>query len=139
MKKFSKVFAVVLVGVMAAALLCACAPNSDPDKALSALQDNGYTAAKDANVIPAALKLLGVSGVDCVVSGTKTVTENDETKTEHVTIVYFSSSDAAKEAFETLEDYASGKDSDSSDSDWSINRSGKMIYYGTSAGIKAAR
>lgn len=140
MKKFTKIFATMLVGVLAVCLLCACGgPNSDPDKALSALQDNGYSAAKDNNIIPAALKLLGVSGVDCVVSGTKSVTENDTTTTDHITIIYFTSSDYAKSAMDTVKEYAEDENSDSSDSDWTFAQSGAMIYYGTSAAIKAAK
>lgn len=135
MKKFAKIMALVLVVAMGVAMLVACAPASDPDKALSALKKNGYTAAKDTTVIPAGLALFGVKGVDCVVSGTN----GTEGKEGHVYIVYFLSKDAADTAWESVQKYAKEKDSESKDSDWEIKKSGKMIYWGNSNGIKSAR
>ncbi len=136
MKKFAKVMALMLVVAMGVAMLVACAPASDPDKALSALKENGYrSAAKDTLVIPGVLKALGVSGVDCVVSGTNT-TEGSE---GHVTIVYFYTKDAADAAWDSVKSYAEKDDSDSEDSDWEIAKSGKMIYWGNKNGIKSAR
>ena len=127
-----------MVVVMSLAMLVACAPNSNPDKALEALKKNGYTAAKDANVVPAALTLVGVKGVDTVISGTKSSGEGDDAKVDHVTVIYFASADQAKTAWDKVKSYAE-KDKDSKDSDWTITQSGKMIYYGTKAGIAAAR
>lgn len=92
MKKFAKIAAVALVVVLSLAAFVACGPNSDPEKAISALKKNGYTAAKDDTVIPAALRLLGVK-VDSVVTGTKTSGEGDNAKIDHVTIIYFASAD----------------------------------------------
>ncbi len=138
-KKIISVISVALVAVVLVAALVACGPASNPDKALSALKDNGYTAAKDDTVVPAALTLLGVKGIDCVVSGTNVSDES----VESVTIVYFTSSDAANEAWSTVRKYATEKNSSDNkgdpDTDFVINKSGKMIYYGTSAGVKAAR
>ena len=138
MKKFAKIAALALVVVMSLAMLVACAPHSNPDKALEALKKNGYTAAKDANVVPAALTLVGVKGVDTVISGTKSSGEGDDAKVDHVTVIYFASADQAKAAWDKVKSYAE-KDEDSKDSDWTITQSGKMIYYGTKAGIAAAR
>ena len=138
MKKFAKIAALALVVVMSLAMLVACAPNSNPDKAIEALKKNGYTAAKDANVIPAALTLVGVKGVDTIISGTKSSGEGDDAKVDHVTVIYFASADQAKTAWDKVKSYAE-KDKDSKDSDWTITQSGKMIYYGTKAGIAAAR
>lgn len=138
MKKFAKIAALALVVVMSLAMLVACAPNSNPDKAVEALKKNGYTAAKDANVVPAALTLVGVKGVDTVISGTKSSGEGDDAKIDHVTVIYFASADQAKTAWDKVKSYAE-KDKDSKDSDWTITQSGKMIYYGTKAGIAAAR
>ncbi len=138
MKKFAKIAALALVVVMSLAMLVACAPNSNPDKALEALKKNGYTAAKDANVVPAALTLVGVKGVDTVISGTKSSGEGDDAKVDHVTVIYFANADQAKAAWDKVKSYAE-KDEDSKDSDWTITQSGKMIYYGTKAGIAAAR
>ncbi len=138
MKKFAKIAALALVVVMSLAMLVACAPNSNPDKAIEALKKNGYTAAKDENVVPAALTLVGVKGVDTVISGTKSTGEGDKAKVDHVTVIYFASADQAKTAWDKVKSYAE-KDKDSKESDWTITQSGKMIYYGTKAGIAAAR
>ncbi len=136
MKKCAKIIALSLVAVLALAVLVACAPNSDPDKAVKALEKNGYTAAKDETIIPAALRLLGVKDIDCVISGTKT----EDDKTETVTVIYFGSADAAKDAWDEVQKYAEDKkDDDEKDSDWVCKQSGAMIYYGTKAGVKAAR
>ena len=106
MKKFAKIAALALVVVMSLAMLVACAPNSNPDKALEALKKNGYTAAKDANVVPAALTLVGVKGVDTVISGTKSSGEGDDAKVDHVTVIYFASADQAKAAWDKVKSYA---------------------------------
>lgn len=126
MKKFAKIMALMLVVAMGVAMLVACAPASNPEKALSALKENGYSAA---------LMVLGVKGVDCVVSGSN----GTEGKEGHVTIVYFTSKDAADSAWESVQKYAKSEDKESKDSDWEIKKSGKMIYWGDSNGIKSAR
>ena len=136
MKKFAKVAAVVLVAVMALAVLVACAPNKDPDKAIASLKDEGYMAAKDTVVVPIALAALGVKGVDTVISGSKSVKNGDETKLESVTVVYFTDSSSAKDSFDKVKSYA--EEHKDNDSDWTIKQSGAMIYWGTSAAIKAA-
>ena len=138
MKKFAKIMAVALVAVMALAVLVACGPASDPQKAIDALKKHEYTAAKDTVVVPAALALAGVKGVDTVVSGSKSVKDGDKTKVETVTIVYFTDAKAAKEAWSKVEEYANKENKDK-DSDWTVKQSGAMIYWGTSAAIKAAR
>ena len=135
MKKFVKVLALTLVLVMSVAMLASCgAPNKDPEKALEALKENEYTAAKDSTIIPVALALVGVKDIDCVVSGTAKIDD----KLEHVTIIYFEDKDAAEAAWEKVQEYAEDKKSDE-DTDWVIKKSGAMIYYGTSAGVKAAK
>ncbi len=138
MKKTTKVLAVVLVCMMAVAVLVACAPNSDPDKAKAALENNGYTAAKDEKLAPVAFALLGIDGVECVVSGSKTVGEGDSQKVETVTIIYFSSADNVNAAWDKIQEYANDEN-ENNESDWTVNKSGKMVYFGTSAAIKAAR
>ena len=134
MKKFAKVMAVMMVAVIALALLVSCAPNSDPDKALSALKENGYTAARDSLIVPTALTLVGVKGIEVVISGTKVV----DGTTEHVTIIYFNNSSSANDAWDDVKKYAEDN-KDDKDSNWVFAKSGAMIYYGTSAAIKAAK
>ncbi|MBR7177478.1 MAG: hypothetical protein IKD26_04630 [Clostridia bacterium] len=134
MKKFTKILALALVAIMSLVVFAACAPNADPVKAEAALKENGYTVIN----LPV---LLGFKDVDCVVTGSLLVEGegDEEDKLEHVTIVYFESEEAAEAAWEKMQDYAAEEDEDSKDSDWTIKLSGAMIYYGTSAAIKAAR
>ena len=134
MKKAIKILALSLVLIMSVMVLASCgAPNADPDKAIDSLKNNGYSAAKDDTWIPAALKLLGADA-ETVVTGTATI----DGKAEHVTIVYFDDADDAKAAWEKVKEYAEDKKEDD-DSDWTVAQSGAMIYWGTSAGIKAAK
>lgn len=134
-KNILKVVALALIAVMTCAILVACAPASDPDKALDALKENGIDwAAKDTLVIPTALKLLGVDGIDSVVSGTGKI--DDEFA--HVTIIYFEDKDDANDAWEKVQKYSDEKKDDEAE-DWVCKKSGKMIYFGTENAIKAAR
>ena len=135
MKKFARMIALALVMVMSVAMLASCgAPNSDPEKALAALKDNDYVAAEDKYIIPTALALLGVKDIDCVVSGSATIDEKFET----VTIIYFEDKDAANEAWEKVEEYAN-KEKDEKAENWVCKKSGAMIYFGTTNGVKAAK
>ena len=130
-----RIVALALVAVMSCAMLVSCGgPASDPDKALEALKDNDYAAAKDSTVTPAILKAIGVDGVDCVVSGTN---KDGET----VTIVYFDEKDDVNDAWEDVEkimEKITDKE-DREDSDWVCKKSGKMIYFGTKTAVKAAK
>ncbi len=134
MKKALRVLALSIVLVTLVAAFASCgAPAKDPADALAALKENEYAAAEDKFIIPLALKAANVQKVDTVVSGTK-VTEDG---TEHITIVYFEDKDAANDAWEKVEKYA--EDNKKDDSDWVVKKSGAMIYFGTSAGVKAAK
>ena len=134
MKKFARILSFALVAVMLCATLVACgAPAKDPDDALAALKENGYTAVKDTVASPLALKALGVKNVTSVVSGTKVVDD----KVENITIVYFEDKDAAKDSFEKLEEYA--EDEKDEDATWVVKQSGAMIYFGTEQAIKDAK
>ncbi len=137
MKKFARIMSLALVAVMLCATLASCGgPAKDPADALAALKENEYLAAEDTLIVPAALKLAGISGVKSVVSGSATIDDKFET----VTIVYFDDKDAAKDAMEKVEKYADeNKDDKAEDSDWVVKQSGAMVYYGTKAGIKAAK
>lgn len=132
MKKSLKIVAVLLVAVMALGVLVACAPNADPDKAVAALKEAGY----EAKNFPST----GLFGRECYVIGTK-IFKDDEgnTKTEFITIYYYKTNEDAVEAWESIKAEAEKSDKKEDDSDWQVGSSGKMIWYGTSAAIKAAR
>ena len=140
-KTITKVLALTLVAVMMCAILVSCdAPNADPEKALAALKDNGYTAEKIDNeglgaLAIAALSAAGISDVECVVSGTAKIDD----KLEHVTIIYFEDADAAKAEWEDVQKYIDSSKKDGEESEWVIEKSGNMIYYGTKNGVKAAK
>lgn len=138
MKNALRLIAVAMVTVMLCLTLASCGgPNADPDDALAALKDNGITwATKDSTIIPGILKLAGVDGVDCVVSGTGKI-EDDYA---HVTIIYFEEKDDANDAWEKIqEDSEDQKKNADDESDWVCKKSGKMIYYGTKAAVDAAK
>ncbi len=137
MKNTLRLLALAMVTVILCLALASCGgPNADPDKALKALKDNDIAAIKDDTLTPAALALVGIKNVDCVVSGTGKI--DDEV--EHVTIIYFEEAEDANDAWEKTQEYAEDKkDKDVEDSDWVCKKSGKMIYYGTKNGIKAAK
>ena len=123
MKKFVRILALSLVAVMLCASLVACAPSKDPDKAVAALKEAGYTAVK----------------VGDYVSGTKIVEEDGEKKVEHVTIYYSDTKDDATAAMEKIQKLSDEEKGDN-DSDWvGATQSGNIIYFGTKAAIKAAR
>lgn len=130
-KNILKVVALALIAVMTCAILVACAPASDPDKAIEALEKNDYKAGKDDELIPAALELLGIQdGVDCVVLGAKGKTDLSLLDPDLV-IIYFEDSSAANDAWDKIKD----------EKDWSeYKKSGKMIYWADNDDIlKAAR
>ena len=134
-KTIAKILTFVLVAVMMCTILVSCdAPNSDPSKALQALKDNGYTAEKlDSAISLGFLELAGINDVTAVVSGTA----KKDDKVEHVTIIYFEDKEAADAEWEDVNKYMD--DEKDEDSDWVIKKSCSMIYYGTEAGIKAAK
>ena len=136
MKKSIRILALTMVTVMLCITLASCGgPNADPNKALESLKDNGITwAGKDTIVIPLALGALGVDDINTVVSGTGKIDD----KYAHITIIYFEESEDANDAWEKVQKYADDKKDDDA-SDWVCKKSGKMIYFGTKAAIKAAK
>ncbi len=136
MKKTMKLIALAMVLTLSVLMLASCfGPNADPDKAIEALEENKYKAGEDKYVLPAIFAGLGIKDVDTVVSGTAVIDD----KFEHVTIVYFEDKDAAEAAWNDIKDYAEKEDKKEEDSDWTIEKFGAMIYWGTAAAIKAAR
>lgn len=138
MKNILRFAAVAMVAIMLCLTLASCGgPNADPDDALAALKDNGISwAAKDSTIMPGILKLAGVDGIDCVVSGTGKI--DDEYA--HVTIIYFEEKDDANDAWEKIQEESEDQKKEADeDSEWVCKKSGKMIYYGTKDAINAAK
>lgn len=136
MKKALGILALAMATVVLCLALVSCGgPNADPDDALEALKKNGVNfAGKDTIIIPTALKLAGVDGIDSVVSGTGKI----EDEYAHITIIYFDEKEDANDAWKKVEEYAD-KQKDKEATDWICKKSGKMIYYGTKNAIKAAK
>lgn len=138
MKKTVRLIALAMVALVLCLALVSCGgPNADPDKALESLKENGVTwAGKDTTIIPLALKLLGVDGIDCVVTGTGEL----EDEFAHITIIYFEESEDANDSWEKVQEYAEdNKDDEAEESEWVCKKSGKMIYYGTKNAVAAAK
>lgn len=133
MKKFGKIIALSIAVIMCVALLVACGPSSNPDKARKALEDDGYIVMKinpdsigvDEDSLP--------KDLECIISGTKVKDE------ELVVICYFKTAKAASDAWEEIQKEAEEQQGNEEDSDWVCEKSGKMIYYGTKDAVKAAR
>lgn len=130
MKKLVKSLAIVMLIVMSLTLLVSCGPNSDPDKAIASLKDNNYAAIKDTALAGVIGLFLGdVKAIDAIVVGT-----NAE---EIITIVYFKDSKTASTYWDKMQEYADKENKDKNP-DWVVKKSGKMIYFGTKEGAKAA-
>ena len=139
MKKAIKLIALSLVLVMAVMALASCAaPNADPSKAKNALEKNDYTIID----LPTSTPVIGLSSilgedVDTAFSATKYDKENSSLET--ITVIYFESSEDANDAWEKAQKYAGEKkDKDVEESNWVVEKSGKMIWFGTKNAVKAA-
>lgn len=135
MKKTIRIFAVVLSVVLLALALVACAPKNDPDKAKAALEKNGYTAVKTTGYVSGIFSAIAgtENKIDATVTGTKDIKDADgkTTKTESVTIIYYKTSADAKEAWKSW--------SEADRDRYEVAKcSGRMIYWGTKAAVKAA-
>ena len=125
MKKIlSAILACVLVLGCVFALASCGGPNKDPEAAKKALEDAGYT-------VRLATEGLGAD-LEAYLSASKVDGENYE----RITIAYCANSsvaseqyDAAKESLEAAGDEAEG---------YTAGRSGKVVWMGTDAAIKAA-
>ena len=139
MKKAIKLIALSLVLVMAVLALASCAaPNADPAKAKENLEKNGYTVQKlDGKVSTYAISKIVGEDVACAVTAEKIDEENESI--EILCILYFEDAEDANDAWEKAQQYADeAKDEDLKDSDWVVDKSGKMIWFGTKNAVKAA-
>lgn len=128
MKKALSIIAVLaLVSVLAVALV-ACVP-SDYEKAVANLEEAGYitTVTEADNAISQAL-LEKAYGAGCIahVNGTYISTGGGAM----INLVYFDSAEHAKAYWDTIKD-------EEVEEGWKAARSGKVVYVGTEAAIKA--
>lgn len=139
MKKFAKITAFILVVAMSLALLVACGPASNPDKAEAALKENGYTPVhmNGAFSTGATAGLLGLKGED--VTDIVFAVNKDG---DGILAIYCKDAGTAKsvvakaqENIQKIENLLNIKFTGESD----VQRSGAILYTGTEAGIKAAR
>lgn len=137
MKKFAKIMAVMMLVALTVTALVACGYPADPAKAQEQLEKKGYTViavvgGTDAagKISQAALDIQGAAyGVKAgelvaTVSGTKVDTDKKETSS--VSILYFSSADAANTAWES--DIMKEARETAKENGQSIKKSGKQIY-----------
>ena len=128
MKKALSIIAVLaLVAVLGVALV-ACVP-SDPDKAEANLEEAGYVVVRaDSDDLIAGAALKQIDAVTSI-----TATDGDE----GVTILYFEDTDAAKAYYEDAQAQWEKLDEDEKEG-MKMGKSGKVVYFGTEAGVKAA-
>ena len=140
MKKITKLLTLSLVLLLLLGTLASCGatPNADPAAAKKALEDNGYTATlvQDSLLDKAALAvftLAGIEDIEAVVSGTNK-------DGEHVTVFYFEEAEDAAEEWDDVQKYMNDEKADEEkETEWVIEKSGKMIFFGTKNAIKAAK
>ena len=139
MKTFVRILTLTLAAVLLCGMLASCAPAKDAAKAEKALKEEDYTVISDDNVVPALYKLAGYD-LDMVVTGTKSVKDDEgKDKIEIVVIYYFADKDNAEKAMDDIKKDAEDAKEDEN-TDWvEPTQSGKIVYFGTKAAIKAAR
>ncbi len=126
MKTFARMLSLVLVAVMLCAALVACAkPDKDPAEAEKKLDAAGY----DVTVLEGEEAEMMDENVKTIVFGQK-----DD---DYITIYYYEDKDDAKKIFNDLEADAKA-DAEELDVEIVCKRSGKMVYIGTKAAVKAA-
>lgn len=133
-KTLSIVAMIALVAVLGIALV-ACIP-SDPDKAAANLKEEGYTVtvakASDGTGVKMGLELTYGKGCIAVVDASLvSVSLAQGVDGEIIKIIYFNDSDSAKAYWETIKD-------DEVEEGYVAKRSGKIVYGGTEAAVKAA-
>lgn len=118
MKKALKIIVAVALIAAFACILFACVP-TNLEKAKEKMENEGFT------VLSASFNYEGIEGA---FNATKaSFSEGSGT----LTAIYFESTSAAKEAYETI------VGEENKDKDNAVKQSGRWVYFGTSAGIKA--
>lgn len=121
MKKVLSIVMVVMLLAMTVVVFASCSkPADNPDDALAALKENGYTAEKTE------------FGGNTVVTGMK--------GTDMVVITWYADEAAADAAYEALEaQYEKAEDAGQDVSNSDYGQSGNMVWYGTKDAIDAAK
>lgn len=128
MKKSIAIIGIIALIAVLGVCLVACIPN-DYSKAEKNLKDAGYNVLVYTTVAPTALKIAKIENVEAVLTADK--------GEDAITMVYFKDSGSAKDSYEEVEKYY--KDKDAKNKERTIKRSGKVIYIGTEAAIKAVK
>ena len=139
MKKTVRILALSLVFVMLALVLVACKPNSSYSTAKEKLEKKDYSVSllTDSISTTAAEVLYGVENIEAILTASKKV----DKKYDGLTVYYFKDSASAKNAFEKIKAKSNEDDIDKDDLNSGyvkVTRSGKMVYFGTKNGVKAA-
>ncbi len=145
-KKITLIGTMIVLALVCAMFLTACGPASDPDKAKENLNDEGYSAAVydgDNVIVRVALAAADVSNVDKVLIASK----YSDDSFEFLSVLYFGSAKDANAAVEKAKEYAKNQQKEQEEEqkktdgeiEWTFGKSGKMIWFGTKAAVKAAR
>ena len=130
MKKFARIFAVVMLFVAVLAV-ASCAPK-DGAAAKEKMDGKGYTTVVDTSVQPAAYKLLFGVNVNAVVTATKQVENKDgEKETIAVYAVLFADKADAKASISKMKEEAK-KNGENTE----VKQAGKWLYYGDAKAMK---
>ncbi len=126
MKKTLSIVAVIALIAVLTVVLVGCIP-SDPNKAVENLKDAGYSARKYETSLP--------NGCKCYVVGTKI--SADITDSDTIYIYYFKNTDAAKSYYSSYKINWWDSMSDEAKEGSVFERSGKIVYRGSEAAVKA--
>lgn len=136
-KKLGVILGVALVAVMLVAILAGCVP-SDPAKAKSNLEGDGYNVAKVDGVLAqfavspmSIIAEVDLDKVESVVTGSK--------GTDNVVIIYFKDSSSANDYYNKFEPAVKKMAEETKAEDYAFGKSGSVVYFGTTAAVKAAK
>ena len=133
MKKVITIISVIAIVAVLAVALMACVP-SDYNKAESNLKEADYYVAcyKEGDpLFKTMTSAFGAENVTAIVTGTSKDLE------EGITLVYFKDSKSAKNAFDKFKKQIDDETKEeSSDKEYVVKQSGKVIYGGTKKAVK---
>lgn len=145
-KKIALISTILALALVCSVLLAACGPASDPATAKDNLKKEGYSATvydSDNAFVKVGLSLFGLEKVAQVLVASKYADDSFE----FLTVLYFDSAKDANEMVEKAKEYAKDQEKDQEkdqkkkegEVEWTFGKSGKMIWFGTKAAVKAAR